>query len=61
MGTAGYITIDSEQMEAYKGDTLMNRSVSGDYDKLVLRQGTNKVSWTGNVSKVVIQKYGRWI
>jgi len=61
MGDAGYITLDSPNMEAYKGDTLMNRSVVGDYDKLVLRQGTNTVSWTGNLKKIVIEKYGRWI
>ena len=61
MGEAGYITIDSAEMEAYKGDTLMNRSVVGDYDKLVLRQGTNKVSWTGNLTRIDIEKYGRWI
>ena len=61
MGEAGYITINSAEMEAYKGDTLMNRYVVGDYDKLVLRQGTNKVSWTGSLQKIVIEKYGRWI
>lgn len=61
MGNAGYITIDSAEMEAYKGDTLMNRSVSGDYDKLVLKQGTNHVTWTGDLTKIEIERYSRWI
>ena len=33
LGTEGQITIDTESMEAFKGDTLKNRLVSGNYDK----------------------------
>lgn len=57
----GYITIDAEEMNAYSGDLYMNRFVAGDYDDLILPIGENEISWTGSVSKVVIDKYSRWI
>ena len=60
---AAQITIDAEQLEAYDEDTnvLMNRSVDGDYDNLRLKVGTNTISWSGSVTKIVINKYSRWI
>ena len=61
LASAGYITIDSAQMNAYQGDILMNRSVAGDYDDLVLQMGTNVVSWTGNVTQIEIDNFSRWI
>lgn len=63
IGANEYITIDAAQMNAYKGDTLMNRSVVGDYDNLVLRIGSNTISWTGTgtVTKVEIENFARWI
>lgn len=57
----GYITIDAIEMNAYKGDTLMNRSVAGDYSKLVLKAGSNTISWTGNVTKIEVENVSRWI
>lgn len=56
-----YITIDTENLEAYKGTVLKNRLVSGDYDKFSLIKGENIISWSGNVSKIIIDKYSRWI
>lgn len=56
-----YITIDAQQMNAYKGDTLKNRSVSGDYSKLILNTGANTISWTGDVSKIEVENVSRWI
>lgn len=50
---SGSITIDSPLMEAYRGNTSMNRCMSGEFPMLV--PGANAVSWTGNVSKVTIQ------
>ena len=47
------ITLNSELCEAYLGVTGMNSCVSGDYPKLV--SGLNGVSWSGNVTSVVIQ------
>lgn len=60
---AAQITIDAEQLEAYDKDTnvLMNRSVDGDYDNLRLKVGTNTISWSGSVTKIVINNYSRWI
>ena len=60
---AAQITIDAEQLEAYDEDTnvLMNRSVDGDYDNLRLKVGTNTISWSGSVTKIVINNYSRWI
>ena len=61
LGNEGQITIDSAQMEAYNGSLLKNRLVTGDYDNLVLNVGENTLSWTGDVSKVEIENYSRWI
>lgn len=59
--TSDYITIDAEAMEAYMGETLLNRNVVGDYDNLALNIGQNTISWTGDVSEMSIDKYSRWI
>lgn len=61
LGSEGYITIDAQEMEAFKGSVLKNRLVTGNYDNLALQQGRNLLSFTGNVTKVVIEKYSRWI
>ena len=60
---ATQITIDAEALEAYREtpETLMNRSVDGDYDNLRLKVGTNTISWSGSVTKIVINNYSRWI
>lgn len=61
--TATNITIDTAAMEAYQGtpDTLMNRSVDGDYSNFKLNVGNNTISWSGNLTKIVINNYSRWI
>lgn len=56
-----YITIDSAEMNAYKGNTLMNRKIIGDYSNLSLNEGNNTISWTGTVTKVIVENYSRWI
>lgn len=62
MGDIGYITIDSEQMEATQGDgVLMNRLVTGDYADFVLASGSNTISFTGTVTEVEITNYSRWL
>lgn len=57
------ITIDTNAMEAYQGtpETLMNRSVDGDYDNFRLNIGLNTITWSGNLTKIVINNYSRWI
>lgn len=57
----GHITIDTEKMEAYKGEQLQNRSVSGDYEAFALQRGLNEITFTGNVSQIEVSNYSRWI
>ena len=53
------ITLDTPLMEAYKDVTSMNGCMSGDFPTLL--PGSNAISWTGNVSKVVIQPNWRFL
>lgn len=57
----GYLTVDVENMEAYKGSVLYNRSVSGDYDDLTLPVGKSVITWAGNLTGLEIKNYSRWI
>lgn len=61
--TATNITIDTAAMEAYQGTTatLMNRSVDGDYNNFKLNIGKNTISWSGSLTKIIINNYSRWI
>lgn len=63
LGDEEYITLDSVEMEAYKDSTanLKNRLVTGDYSKLALNAGANKIRFTGIVTKYEISKYSRWL
>ena len=47
------ITIDSQMEEVYKGDTLCNEKMEGDFP--VLEAGVNAISWDGSVTGVVVQ------
>lgn len=60
LGVDGSITVDSEMMSVYKGDR-------NQFDKMIstlspmfpaLEPGGNKITWTGNVSKIEIDP--RW-
>lgn len=57
----GYITIDAEEMNAYHGDTLMNRHVAGDYADLRLNVGENVISWRGDVTAIMVEDFSRWL
>lgn len=59
----GQITIDAEKMNAYMGETLMNRRIVGDYDNLVLNVGKNTIAWGGSgmIDKISIENFSRWI
>lgn len=61
LGDYEYITIDTNAMEAYMGGVLLNRLVTGDYADFSLAVGDNTLSFTGNVSEVLIENYSRWI
>ena len=54
------ITIDSEMMEVFKGNTNQNSKYGGvDFPRFEV--GKNEISWTGNVSKIKIQPRWRWL
>lgn len=57
----GYITIDADEMNAYHGDTLMNRRVTGDYADLHLNVGENVISWRGDVTGIKVEDFSRWL
>ena len=59
-----YITIDVEKLNAYKENTLKNRSTDGDYSKLALNVGRNTMYWTGalaTITKIEVKNYSRWL
>ncbi len=53
------IVLDCALKEAYKGTTLMNDHMSGDFP--VLKPGLNAVSWSGNVTSIVISPRWRYL
>lgn len=57
----GSITIDAEEMNAYHGDALMNRRVTGDYADLALKVGENVLSWSGDVTGIKVEDFSRWL
>lgn len=61
LGNDEQITIDAGAMNAYQGELLMNRSVTGDYGNVILNPGPNTLSWSGEVQTVEITKISRWI
>ena len=63
LGSDGYITIDTNLMEAYKDNlqTLMNRQVIGDYDNFKLPIGESTISFSGTVTKCIVENYSRWL
>ena len=55
------VTIDVGKMDAYYQGQLRNRIVSGDYEKFMLKQGVNTITWTGDLWEIDIDSYSRWI
>ena len=53
------VYIDSEIKEAYLGSTLKNRQMTGDFP--LLNVGSNSVSWTGDVTEIVITQRTRFL
>ena len=56
---SGSIVIDSVLQEAYQGFTLMKDHMSGDFP--VLKPGSNAISWTGTVSRLVVTPNWRYL
>lgn len=63
LGDEDHITIDVEQMEAYKDslENLKNRLVTGDYNNLSFKAGDNTIYFTGIVTKYEVENYSRWL
>lgn len=61
MGDYTSITIDTNNMNAYNGSTLLNRNVTGNYDNFKLNVGKNTISWSGTITQIEIDNYSRWI
>lgn len=55
----GEITIDSVLQEAYSGSTSMNSCMSGDFP--TLPPGNSTISWTGNVTYLMVQPNWRYL
>ena len=49
----------AEDGKAYKGATLMSDHMSGDFP--VLKPGQNAVSWSGNVTRVIVRPNWRYL
>ena len=54
-----YITIDSDLMECYKDNNLMNSYMTGEFP--IFEAGNNVISWEGNCSKLEIFPNFRWL
>ena len=61
MGNYTSITIDTNNMNAYNGSTLLNRNVTGSYDNFKLNVGNNTISWSGSITQIEIDNFSRWI
>lgn len=54
-----YVVIDSMQLEAYKNSTLKNRNMTGKFP--ILDVGINTISWTGKLTKLIVEPKSRWL
>lgn len=54
-----YVTIDSEQQDAHKDSILKNRMMIGDFP--ILQAGENVITWSGNLTRIMIEPKSRWI
>lgn len=60
--TSQEIIIDCEAMNAYSATgVLLNRLVTGNYDNIKFGIGSNVVTVSGDVSKLKISNYSRWL
>lgn len=56
------IIIDAETMNATdENGTFQNRKVTGDYSNLIIPSGRGEVMVTGEIDRVTIENYSRWI
>ena len=53
------VVIDSEKQDAYCGDILKNRYMTGEFP--IFEKGNNVVSWSGAIESIKIERYSRWL
>ena len=53
------VTIDSLEEEAYLGSNYKNRNMLGEFPTFEV--GKNVISWTGSLSKIIIDPKSRWL
>lgn len=53
------VILDSEKQDAYWGNLLKNRAMTGDFP--ILEKGNNVISWSGTVESLSIMRYSRWL
>ena len=55
-----HITIDSRMGCAYRGKTeLMNNKMNGEFP--IFNIGENEITWTGDVKRIEILPFWRWL
>lgn len=56
------LVIDVANLEASTPEgALMNRHITGDYQRLALSPGKHAIKWSGTVHSLTIEDYSRWI
>ena len=58
-GIEDSITLNSVIQEAYQGETLLNEKMDGEFP--MLKPGNNLISWTGDISRLVIAPNWRYL
>lgn len=53
------VTIDSQEEEAYLDGIYKNRNMTGIFP--LLEPGKNSISWSGDLSKIIIEPKSRWL
>lgn len=53
------VIIDSEKEDAYLDTALKNRNMTGEFPRLL--DGENIISWSGNVTSIVVEPKSRWL
>lgn len=54
--------IDVANLEAATPEgVLLNRKVTGDYQRLALSPGRHTIKWSGDVESLTIEDYSRWV
>lgn len=57
--TDGQVVIDSEKEDAYLNGVLKNRQMLGEFP--LLKSGENTITWTGTLTRIVIDPKSRWL